>query len=133
MKFDQAGNRILATDQETGSLYMIDLSLASPIPDLVASDLGPITDIDLSMVDSSVLLLDTAGKKVLEVDCPRESSSCSPPEVFTAIPEFEQPISLARATDGRVWVGDIGAQSIYTFDADGKVVEVLASMSGFSD
>ena len=133
MKFDQAGNRILATDQETGSLYMIDLSLASPIPDLVASDLGPITDIDLSMVNSSVLLLDTAGKKVLEVDCPRESSSCSPPEVFAAIPEFEQPISLARATDGRVWVGDIGAQSVFAFDADGKVVKVLESMSGFGD
>jgi streptogramin lyase len=53
--------------------------------------------------------------------------------VFAAIPEFEQPISLARATNGRVWIGDVGSQSIFTFDADGKVIEVLASMSGFSD
>jgi len=133
MKFDKTGNRILATDQETGSLYLIDLSLDSPIPALVASDLGPITDLDLSMVESSVLLLDTAGKRVVKADCPRESASCSTPEVFAAIPEFEQPITLARTTDGRVWVGDIGAQSLFAFDADGKVVKVLDSMSGFSE
>jgi pimeloyl-ACP methyl ester carboxylesterase len=133
MKFDKAGNRILATDQETGSLYLIDLSSDSPIPELVASELGPITDFELSMTDSTVLLLDTSGKKVLEVDCPRESARCSTPEVFAAIPEFEQPITLARTTDGRVWVGDIGAQSLFAFDADGTVVNVLDSMSGFEE
>ncbi|MGB6851718.1 MAG: SMP-30/gluconolactonase/LRE family protein, partial [Thermoanaerobaculia bacterium] len=133
MKFDEAGNRILATDQETGSLYVIDLGLDSPNPELVASDLGPITDVEISAADTTVLLLDTAGKKVVKVDCPREAASCSAPEVFAAIPEFEQPITVARATDGRVWVGDIGAQSIFAFDTDGKVVKVLESMSGFSD
>ncbi|MGB6336921.1 MAG: hypothetical protein WBG96_15030, partial [Thermoanaerobaculia bacterium] len=105
MKFDEAGNRILATDQETGSLYVIDLGLDSPNPELVASDLGPITDVEISAADTTVLLLDTAGKKVVKVDCPREAASCSAPEVFAAIPEFEQPITVARATDGRVWVG----------------------------
>jgi RNase P protein component len=131
MKFDQAGNRILATDQDTGSLYLIDMSSDSPIPELVASDLGPVTDFDLSTADSTVLLLDTSGKRILELDCPPETRSCSTPEVFAAIPEFEQPITLARATDGRVWVGDIGAQSLFAFDANGDVVEVLDSMSGF--
>jgi hypothetical protein len=133
MKFDKVGNRILATDRDSGSLYLIDLSADTPVPVLVASDLGPVTEMELSMADTSVMLLDTSGKKLLVVDCPRESGSCSDPEVFAAIPEFERPVTVARAADGRVWVGDIGAQSIFAFDADGEVVEVLDSMSGFSE
>jgi streptogramin lyase len=79
------------------------------------------------------LLIDTAGKKVLTVECPRGSDGCSPPELFAAIPEFEQPLSVARAADGTVWVGDLGAQSLFAFDPDGNLIEVLESMSGFSE
>jgi sugar lactone lactonase YvrE len=133
MDLDRTGNRLLATDREAGSLYLVDLSSESPSPALVASNLGPITELEFSEADSTLLLIDTAGKKVLEVDCPRESGGCSPPKVFAAIPEFEQPIAVARTDDGKVWVGDLGAQSIFAFDADGQLVEVLDSMSEFSE
>ncbi|MGB5661389.1 MAG: SMP-30/gluconolactonase/LRE family protein [Thermoanaerobaculia bacterium] len=133
MDLDRTGNRLLATDREAGSLYLVDLSSESPTPELVASDLGPITELEFSEADSSLMLIDTAGKKVLAVDCPRESESCSPPRVFAAIPEFEQPIAVARTDDGKVWVGDLGAQSLFAFDADGNLIEVLDSMSGFAE
>jgi len=115
------------------SLYLIDLSLDSPLPNVVASDIGLISEMELNKADSSLLLVDAAGKKVLEVDCPRDSEGCSPPRVFAAIPEFEQPIAVARTDDGKVWVADLGAQSIFAFDADGNLVKVLESMSGFSE
>jgi len=133
MDLDRTGNRLLATDREAGSLYLVDLSSESPTPELVASDLGPITELEFSEADSSLMLIDTAGKKVLAVDCPRDSEGCSPPRVFAAIPEFEQPIAVARTDDGKVWVGDLGAQSLFAFDADGNLIEVLESMSGFSE
>jgi len=133
MELDRAGNRIFAISQETGSLYLFDLGLDSPIPNLVAGDLGPISELELYQADSSLLLIDTAGKKVLAVDCPRDSEGCSPPRVFAAISEFEQPIAVARTDNGKVWVGDLGAQSLFAFDADGNLVEVLDSMSGFSE
>ena len=133
MDFDRTGNRLLATDREAGSLYLVDLGSESPTPELVASDLGPITELEFSEADSSLMLIDTAGKKVLAVDCPRDSEGCSPPRVFAAIPEFEQPIAVARTDDGKVWVGDLGAQSLFAFDADGNLIEVLDSMSGFSE
>ena len=133
MELDRTGNRLLATDREAGSLYLVDLSSESPTPELVASDLGPITELEFSEADSSLMLIDTAGKKVLAVDCPRDAEGCSPPRVFAAIPEFEQPIAVARTDDGKVWVGDLGAQSLFAFDADGNLIEVLESMSGFSE
>ena len=133
MDLDRTGNRLLATDREAGSLYLVDLGSESPAPELVASDLGPITELEFSEADSSLMLIDTAGKKVLAVDCPRDSEGCSPPRVFAAIPEFEQPIAVARTDDGKVWVGDLGAQSLFVFDADGNLIEVLESMSGFSE
>ena len=133
MDLDRAGNRLLATSQEKGSLYRIDLGLDPPVPNLVASNLGPITDMEIFDFDSTVLLIDTTGKRVLEVDCPRESDSCLPPELFAAIPEFKQPIAAARSADGKVWVGDLGAESIFAFDADGNLLEVLESMSGLPE
>ena len=133
MELDRTGNRLLATDREAGSLYLVDLSSESPTPELVASDLGPITELDFSEADSSLMLINTAGKKVLALDCPRDAEGCSPPRVFAAIPEFEQPIAVARTDDGKVWVGDLGAQSLFAFDADGNLIEVLESMSGFSE
>jgi pimeloyl-ACP methyl ester carboxylesterase len=133
MELDRIGNRLLATDRDAGSLYLMDLSLETPLPVLEASDLGPIVEMELSQEDSSLLLINTAGKRVLEVECPRGSDGCSPPELFASIPEFEQPLSVARAADGTVWVGDLGAQSIFGFDADGNLSEVLDSMSGFQE
>lgn len=133
MKFDQAGRRILATDEETGSLFLIDVSRETPTLNRLVSDLGPIFDLDLAANGTSLLLLDTAGRRVLATECPRGSESCSEPEIFAAIPEFEQPISVTRATDGNVWVGDLGAQSIFAFGAEGNVVKVLDSMSGFEE
>ena len=62
-------------------------------------DLGPITELELHQDDSSLLMVDTSGKRVYEVDCPRESDSCQPPELFAAIPEFVQPLAAARAMD----------------------------------
>lgn len=133
MELDRTGNRIFAISQETGSLYLFDLDLDSPTPNLVASDLGPISEMELYQADSSLLLIDTIGKKILEMDCPRVSAGCSPPELFAAIPEFKQPLAVARTDAGKVWVGDLGAQSIFAFDTDGNLVEVLESMSGFSE
>jgi len=130
MVLDTAGNRIFAMDQGTGSLYLFDLSLDSPTPDLMVSDLGAITEMELALEESSLLLLDTVGKRIHRVDCPRDSAGCSAPELFAAIPEFERPVAMARTTDGTVWVGDLGAQSLFAFDADGQVVEVLDSMFG---
>ena len=133
MELDRTGNRIFAISQETGSLYLFDLGLDSPTPDLVASDLGPISEMELYQADSSLLLIDTIGRKVLKVDCPRESGTCARPQIFAAIPEFKQPIAVARTDAGRVWIGDLGAQSIFAFDTHGNLVEVLESMSGFSE
>jgi len=133
MELDRAGNRLMATDPETGSLYLVELSSDSSVPVLVATDLGPISELELSQEDSSLLLIDTAGKRVLTVECPRGSDGCSPPEVFASIPEFEQPLSIARTTDGTVWVGDLAAQSLFAFDPDGNLVQVLDSMSGFQE
>ena len=133
MKFDQAGRRILATDQEFGSLFLIDLAEGSPTPVLLAENLGPVFDLDVSENGTSVLTLDTSGRRVLQLECPQGSDSCSAPELFAAIPEFEQPVAVTRATDGTVWVGDLAAQSIFAFDPDGQVVAVLDSMSGFRE
>ena len=133
MNLDTAGNRILAIDREGGSLYGFDLSAESPSAELLAEDLGPVTELDLVPTESTVLLLVPSEKRVLVVDCPRDSSECSAPETFAAIPEFEQPITVARTTDGTVWVGDLSAQSIFAFDSDGQLVRVLDSMSGFAD
>ena len=133
MDLDREGNRLLAVDREAGALYLVDLSSESPLPMLQASDLGPITELELHQDDSSLLLVDTSGKRVYEVDCPRDSDSCQPPELFAAIPEFVQPLAAARAMDGSVWIGDLGAQSIFAFDPDGNLLEVLDSMSGFQE
>ena len=133
MKLDRVSNRLFATSQASESLYLVELSSDSPTPRLVASGLGPIVEMELSQEDSSLLLIDTAGKKVLAVECPRGSDGCSPPELFAAIPEFEQPLSVARAADGTVWVGDLAAQSLFAFDPDGNLIEVLDSMSGFAE
>ena len=133
MQFDSVGNRIVAADTDTNSLYLIDLSQDSPIPERVTRDVGAITEIDISETDSTLLLLDTVGKTLFSIDCPRGADGCSAPEVFAAIPEFERPIALARGDDGTVWVGDLEAQKIFTFDEDGKVIKVLDSMSGYQD
>jgi hypothetical protein len=133
MDLDRTGNRLLAIDREAGDLYLVDLSSASPMPMLQASDLGPITELELHQDDSSLLLIDTSGKRVFEVDCPRESDGCRRPELFAAIPEFVQPLAAARAVDGTVWVGDLGAQSIFAFDPDGNLVDMLDSMSGYQE
>jgi hypothetical protein len=133
MQFDSEGNRIVAADTDTNSLYLIDLSLDSPVPERVASDIGAITEIDISETESSVLLLDTVGKRLLTLDCPRDAVSCSAPEVLAAIPEFQRPIALARGDDGTVWVGDLDAQKIFTFDQTGRLVKVLDSMSGYAE
>ena len=133
LELDRVRNRLVATDRDAGSLYLMDLSSESPVPVLEASNLGPIIEMELSPKDSSLLLIDTAGKRVLAVECPRGADGCSPPELFAAIPEFEQPLSVTRAADGTVWVGDLAAQSLFAFDPDGNLVQVLDSMSGFSE
>lgn len=133
MKFDQSGRRILATDEDSGSLYLIDVRRDTPIPVAAATGLGPVFDLDLASNGTSVLLLDTAGRRVLATECPRGTERCSEPEVFAAIPEFDQPFAVARATDDRVWVGDLGAQSLFVFDPEGGLVKVLDSMSGFRE
>ena len=133
MTYDDSGRRILGLDQQAGQLYMIDLEEDQPDVTLVAEDLAGVTEMSVWSTDSSVLLLDSSGRRVLEVDCPRGGPECSRPRVFAAIPEFERPNAVTRTSDGTVLVGDLGAESIFSFDSEGKLLRVLDSMSGFAD
>ncbi len=131
MKLDKDGKAIYAIDQEGGTLYVIDLSEDSLVPQLVASDLGLLTDVDVAP-GRPTLITDATGKRVVEIDC-SQGEGCSEPAPFAAIPEFERPITVTRTADDTVWVGDFDAQSIFAFDADGNLIEVLRSMSGFDE
>lgn len=131
MRLDSATNRIFAIDRESEALYVIDLNVESPVPVLVAEDLGLITDLDVSE-GRRILLVDKIGKRLLEIDC-SQGASCSPPEPIASIPELQRPITLARESDGTIWIGDFGAQKIFVLDPEGKVTRVLDSFAGFSD
>ena len=110
---------------------MIDLNVESPVPAMVADELGLIMDLDVSE-GRPILLVDAIGKRVLEIEC-SQGARCSPPKLFASIPEFQRPITLARASDDTIWVGDFDAQKIFALDTDGKVTRVLDSFAGFSD
>ena len=88
-----------------------------------------ISEIDVQH-DEHLLVLDTAGKRVLKLRC-KVGQGCSEAEEFIAIPEFELPVSLAVDSENGIWVGDVEAQSIFVFDSRGKLTRVLDSMDGF--
>jgi pimeloyl-ACP methyl ester carboxylesterase len=131
MRVDQAGNRLMAIDREAGNFYRIDLSADAPLPELVASDLGLLVDLDVSE-DEPNLIVDAAGKRVIQIDC-SHGASCAAPETFAKIQEFQRPVTVVRTVDDTVWVGDFEAQSLFEFNADGDVIKVLRSMSGFDE
>lgn len=131
MKLDTELNKIFAVDRAQGTLYRIDLDDESPALELIADDLGVPVDIELS-IEHSILVVDTTGKRILEVDC-SQGDRCSDVVEFVAIPEFQRPVAVARGADGITWVGDYDAQKIFAFDRDGKLEKVLDSFAGFSE
>jgi hypothetical protein len=44
-----------------------------------------------------------------------------------------RPLELVALPDGGIWVGDLGAQSIFAFDGEGELLRVLDSMAGFAE
>ena len=131
MRLDGASNRIFGIDRDNEGLYVIDLNAEPPVPVLIAEDLGLISDLDVCE-GRPILLVDSRGKRIIEIDCSQEAS-CSPPELFASIPESQRPTTLARASDDTIWVGDFDARKIFVLDPDGKVTRVLDSFAGFSE
>jgi hypothetical protein len=82
--------------------------------------------------DEPNLIVDAAGKRVIQIDC-SHGASCAAPETFAKIQEFQRPVTVVRTVDDTVWVGDFEAQSLFEFNADGDVIKVLRSMSGFDE
>ena len=128
--FDE-GEVLVAIDRSSSTLYVIDLQTENPLPVVLARDLGVMTEMDV-LRDEELLILDTAGKRVVRLHCKR-GAGCSDPETFIAIPEFQLPVSLAVDSDDGIWVGDLEAQSLFVFDSAGKLTHVLDSMAGLAE
>ncbi|HDZ77581.1 MAG TPA: hypothetical protein ENH41_05815 [Candidatus Omnitrophica bacterium] len=85
-------------------------------------NLRGIDDIDVSPIDSSVLIADTGSKQLLKFT--------SKGKKISSIKDISEPESLAMGFDGSCWVSNIGGGKVFKVSKDNK--KILGKVTGLN-
>lgn len=127
LHYDQTTDQLYATDGLGSRLFAVDTKSPDPRPQVVAQSLGVPTRIAGGPTGERLYVADSEGLQVWSIDC-AGVGECSTPEVFVRDEAFSNLSDLVVAPDGTVWVGDIEAQRIFGFNADGQLEQMYAEL-----
>jgi len=127
MYFDETRRRLFAVQAESGELWVVDLSESAPRVRLVVEDLGWPLALEFSKQTQSLYVTDAKNRRIWSLDC---RAQCEEPTVFLESESLVNPLTLAVALDGNLWLGDLEAQTLQIITPEGKVDRTIYSFSG---
>lgn len=127
MYFESSRKRLFIAQGRVGTLW--ELSLGDDAPKLRRADdgLGWIAALGFDRGAQRLYVTDAKNQRIWALDCRGE---CKDPTVFLQSDSLRNPITLAVALDGTLWLGDLQEQTLMTIAPDGSVKTKIHSLSG---
>jgi SMP-30/gluconolaconase/LRE-like protein len=117
MVFDKGHRHLLVGDAYRGVVVSVDV--ISKRTETLARDVGETSALTFDANAGQLFIADPSGRRIWKLDAARRGSK---PEVFIALKEFREPLGLALAADGSLWVGDRDAKTLFRVSREGKVL-----------
>jgi sugar lactone lactonase YvrE len=117
---DAKRGRLLVADPFVGRIY--GRSTGGGRTELVLKNLGEVTALALDEARGRLYIADSAGRRILVAGLTEKAPV---PRVFSKIAELDEPLGVAVAADGSLWVCDKSAGAIFLLSPDGALARTF--------